>query len=92
MGYTHVRLYDEWAAPGRLPDLTKGPSDERAKATGTDNADVAFRSGALYGALAGTRPQSPAQNKTASLLSETRFSHEADGTRTHNLRIDSPML
>ena len=51
--------------------------------------------GVLYGAPADTElhnPRTSAQNETASLPSETRFSYEAEGTRTLNLRIDSPML
>jgi hypothetical protein len=72
--YTHVRLNDERAALAMLPNLTAGPSDEGARATGTDDAVVVSdqqpnqtpriyspESGALYGALCGTDRQISAQ-------------------------------
>ncbi len=71
--YTHVRLNDERAALEMLPDLTARPSDEQARATGTDYAVACDQqgnpaprfhtpeSGALYGALCGTNGQSSAQ-------------------------------
>jgi len=71
--YTHVRLNDERAALAMLPDLTARPSDEQARATGTDNAVVtnpqpypthrihASEGGALYGALLRTNPQFSSQ-------------------------------
>jgi integrase len=71
--YTHVRLNDERAALEMLPDLTAKPSDEQGRATGTDNAVVTDQqpyptrrihspeSGARFGALCGTDPQSPTQ-------------------------------
>ncbi len=34
--YTHIHLLDERAALALLPDLTKSPQQEKAKATGTD--------------------------------------------------------
>jgi len=39
--YTHVRLNDERAALEMLPDLTARPSDEQARATGTDGGSAA---------------------------------------------------
>jgi len=71
--YTHVRLNDERAALAMLPDLTARSSDERARATGTDNAVVtdqqpypthriySLESGALHGALFGTNRQNSPQ-------------------------------
>ena len=71
--YTHVRLNDERAALAMLPDLTARPSDEQARATGTDDAVVigqqpnptprihSAESGALRGALCGTNRQISAQ-------------------------------
>jgi len=35
--YTHIHLHDERAALALLPDLTEGPQQEQAKATGTDD-------------------------------------------------------
>ncbi len=67
--YTHVRLNDERAALAMLPDLTVRPSDEQARATGTDDAVVTDQqpypidrihtadSGARFGALRGTNRQ-----------------------------------
>jgi len=67
--YTHVRLNDERAALAMLPDLTTRPSDEQARATGTDNTLVTEQpsypthrihtseSGARLGALCGTNRQ-----------------------------------
>lgn len=43
-------------------------------------------------AQAGTSPRNSAQNKTALPIARTRFLNEAEGARTLNLRIDSPML
>ena len=71
--YTHVRLNDERAALAMLPDLTTGPTDEQARATGTDNGVVtdvqsypthrihSLESGARFGALLHTNPQISAQ-------------------------------
>lgn len=67
--YTHVRLNDERSALALLPDLTKQPSSERAKATGTDDVNVTVpsrkttskirkaKSGARFGAPFGTNAQ-----------------------------------
>ncbi len=64
--YTHVRLHDERAALETLPDLTARPSDEQARATGTDGAVLTdqqpypvqqihtSKNGARFGALLGT--------------------------------------
>jgi len=71
--YTHVRLNDERAALETLPDLMARPSNEQARATGTDDAIItdqqpcpthrihASESGALHGALGGTNQQISAQ-------------------------------
>jgi integrase len=71
--YTHVRMNDERAALDVMPDLTARPSDDRIRATGTDDAVASDRqgfpaprihsreSGALYGALRGTDGQISAQ-------------------------------
>ena len=70
---THVRLTDERAALAMMPDLTAKPSDEQAKATGTDDAIVTGQqpnpthriyspeSGARFGALLGTNQQNSPQ-------------------------------
>jgi hypothetical protein len=50
---------------------------------------------AVWGRFAvqiGEVPWESAQTKTALTLWKTRFSREAEGSRTLNLRIDSPML
>jgi len=71
--YTHVRLNDERSALALLPDLTKQPNSERARATGTDNVNVTgqslnatgnirkAKSGARFGAPFGTNAQISAQ-------------------------------
>jgi integrase len=71
--YTHVRLHDERAALEMLPDLTAKPSNEQARATGTDGAVLTDQqpypaprihtseSEARFEALLGTNPQSSAQ-------------------------------
>jgi integrase len=71
--YTHVRLNDERAALAMLPDLMAKPTDEQARATGTDNAVASDQpphptprihtseSGARFGALLGTDGQISSQ-------------------------------
>ncbi len=71
--YTHVRLNDERSALALLPDLTRQPKSEQAKATGTDDVNVTgqflnttgevrkAKSGARFGAPFGTNAQISAQ-------------------------------
>jgi len=101
--YTHVRPNDERAALAILPDLTARPSDEQARATGTDDAVAGDQQGYLIPRIHARKvgrfavhteesPRKSAQTKTAFARAKTRFSREAEGSRTLNLRIDSPML
>ena|GEM_PF-4915478 len=71
--YTHVRLNDEGSALALLPGLTRQPSSERARDTGTDNVNITSqrlnatdeirkaKSGARLGALPGTNLQNSAR-------------------------------
>ncbi len=93
--YTHVRLNDERAALELLPDLTT-PDTQSQRATGTDGRHVTTpfdlaENLAFSGAGKCTQPQGSAEeNPTGAITSGV--CNEADGDRTHNLRIDSPML
>jgi hypothetical protein len=50
------------------------------------------RKAGRFAAQLGETPRTSAQSKTALPLWKTRFLNEAEGARTLNLRIDSPML
>ena len=96
--YTHVRLNDERAALEMLPDLTAKPTDEQARATGTDDAEVSDQqgypaprihtpdSGALYGALCGTNGQFSAQVGA----NKNRFRDGENAVSTRGRRVSNP--
>ena len=93
--YTHVRLNDERAALEMLPDLSR-PETQSQRATGTDGRHVTSpfdlaENLAFSGADKCTQPQGSAEGNPAGAITNGVHS-EAEGTRTLNLRIDSPML
>ncbi len=95
--YTHTKLETRAAAVESLPALhLTGKESQRAVKTGTDNMNVTTPDDlALCLALSGGKHRTNMDccGKTNPVCdSKTGFSNEADGDRTHNLRIDSPML
>ncbi len=91
--YTHVRLHDERAALEMLPDLST-PETQCQRATGTDGKNVTTpfdlaENLAFSGAGKCTQPQASAEENPAGAITNGVHS-EAEGTRTLNLRIDSP--
>jgi len=95
--YTHTKLETRAAAVESLPALhLTGKESQRAVKTGTDNMNVTTPDDLAFClALSGGkhRTNTDCCGKTNPVCdSKTGFSSEADGDRTHNLRIDSPML
>ncbi|MFC1781773.1 tyrosine-type recombinase/integrase [Planctomycetota bacterium] len=93
--YTHIFRGQESEAVQKLPDLTLPSSQTQSnKKTGTDNLDVTEdKNFAIYLAkqVHKTGDNSLQHIKTnRALENKNAVFNEADETRTHNLRIDSP--
>ena len=94
--YTHSKLESQAAAVESLPAFhLTGKESQRNVKTGTDNADVTTPNDlARCLALSGgkQRTDTDSYGKTNPVHdSKNGVLNEADETRTHNLRIDSPM-